>query len=268
MSSDRTAQSKPVLLFLQQGLANFKRMAHAVRRAQRSGQPATHYAADKLSSAVDTLKSKVRMQKHTASAPGRDDCGDTQLLSDGESVASDTTPRLSHSTRLRDARAAHGSFVPSRQAMQQMLLEAAEADTQHAAPGARGSAAAADGEGGAASPTRRAVLAVPPGDDAAVAAHACAEIDPAAEDLRHQHHATTAEHADLVLFTIIGRIAKALYPSKKTWVSTAYHVSTWLGLPRMTREGLHTWLRQNLASEAALARHVHFLSVRSSLLLR
>ena len=88
-----------------------------------------------------------------------------------------------------------------------------------------------------------------------------AQADAAALDDRRGAQ-SAEERADLALFHLIGRIGKALYPAKKTWVSTAYHVSVWLGIPRTARDGLHTWLRQSVASEPALAKLLRRLVVR------
>ena len=73
------------------------------------------------------------------------------------------------------------------------------------------------------------------------------------------------EQADAALFQVLVQVAKALYPGRKTWMSTAHRVATWLGLPRVAREGLHRGLRSFACSQAAAAAHLQRLLVRPPL---
>jgi hypothetical protein len=86
-------------------------------------------------------------------------------------------------------------------------------------------------------------------------------IPPAGTDMLRSAEAIPDSELDSLLFQALTQLAKELYPSRKTWMSTAQRVASWLNLPRMAREGLLAALQRFLCTEPAAARLITAIKV-------
>jgi hypothetical protein len=235
MQQDFTSQSKPVLLFFQQGLANYRRVARDLclrRNNDLNGSPSKGAAL--WHSSIRSLRSKIGLP-----------CGSLPMASGLSNAETDSRGSGGGSSALSRDMSPSRPPVPPRAA------------SISASPSAN---PLSDAEC-ASSPRSASFLVKSVSSNSLSRSH---NMPPAGADSGNalpRRDGVVEDVADLALFQVLVRMGKALYPAKKTWVTTAYHVSTWLGIPRTAREGLHAVLRQTLFGEAPIAALLSTLKV-------